>query len=61
MSLDGAKSKHRAITLCLVVGASFFLGCLGMPTALHAMASLDIISQRPGPPPRRGPSANALG
>jgi len=62
------------ITLCLVVSASFLLGYLGMPTALHALASLglaligigtvmalDFTSQRPGPPPRRGSSAGAVG
>ena len=42
MSLGRAQFGHRAMTLAVVFGASFLLGYLGMPTALHAMASLGL-------------------
>ncbi len=74
MPTEGARSRHRALTLVSVVGTSFVLGYLGMPAALHAMASLglafigigtvralEITASRPGPPSGGNSSANALG
>jgi hypothetical protein len=74
MSPVRAHSGHRAVTLLMVVGASFVLGYLGMPTPLHAIASLglaligigtvmalELTSRRPGPPPTGNSSANAVG
>jgi hypothetical protein len=42
MSLGRAHLAHRALTLVVVFGMSFLLGYLGMPTPLHAMASLGL-------------------
>jgi hypothetical protein len=73
MAADGARPRHRALTLVMVVGASFLLGYLGMPAALHAMASLGLafigigtvraleLGPRSGPPPAGNSSANAVG
>ena len=74
MTSDRALMGHRAVTLLMVVGTSFLLGYLGMPTPLHAMASLglaligigtvmalEIHSRRPGPPPTGNSSADAVG
>jgi hypothetical protein len=74
MAADGARPRHRALTLIMVVGTSFLLGYLGMPAALHAMASLGLAfigigtvmalelgSRRPGPPSAGNSSANAIG
>ena len=73
MSPVRAHSGHRAVTLLMVVGASFVLGYLGMPTPLHAIASLGLaligigtvmaleLTRRPGPPPTGNSSANAVG
>ncbi|HEX3597178.1 MAG TPA: hypothetical protein VHU80_18850 [Polyangiaceae bacterium] len=73
MSPDRALSGHRAVALVMVVGTSFLLGYLGMPTPLHALASLglaligigtvmalEIQSRRPGPPPAGSSSADAV-
>jgi hypothetical protein len=73
MAADGARPRHRALTLVSVVGTSFLLGYLGMPAALHAMASLGLAfigigtvralelgAFRSGPPPGNS-SANAVG
>ena len=74
MSPVRAHSGHRAVTLLMVVGASCVLGYLGMPTPLHAIASLglaligigtvmalELTSRRPGPPRTGNSSANAVG
>jgi hypothetical protein len=42
MSLGRAQLGYRAVILFTVFGASFLLGYLGMPTPLHAMASLGL-------------------
>jgi hypothetical protein len=42
MSLGRAQFGHRALTLFAVFGTSFLLGYFGMPTPLHAMASLGL-------------------
>ena len=42
MSLGRGRFGHRAVTLFVVFGASVLLGYLGMPTKLHAMASLGL-------------------
>ena len=42
MSLGRGRIGHRALTLFVVFGASILLGYLGMPTPLHAMASLGL-------------------
>ncbi|HEX4341362.1 MAG TPA: hypothetical protein VH062_35885 [Polyangiaceae bacterium] len=75
MALERPLLGHRVVTLVMVVGTSFLLGYLGMPTPLHALASLglaligigtvmalEIHSRRPGPPPTTGKSsAGAVG
>ncbi len=73
MAQDRARIRDRAVVLVMVVVTSFALGYLGMPAALHAVASLGLAligvgtvmalegsSRRPRPPTDGKSSADAF-